>query len=80
MAPPSSNELGKYWGNNIEVNGRNAERFQLLVEKVERKVCEWQNLALSHACRILLINVILVSLCHHVFFSLSDSKENRGYH
>lgn len=59
----SAEDFGKYLGVDVEINGRSSNKFQPIVEKIEKKIGEWQNLTLSHAGKILLINAILVSLC-----------------
>lgn len=66
--------MGNYLGNNIEVDGGSASKFQPLVEKVQKRVWEWKNMTLSHAGEVLLINAILASLCQHVLSKyLQDS-------
>ncbi|XP_048493149.1 uncharacterized protein LOC125493701 [Beta vulgaris subsp. vulgaris] len=59
---PSAEALGKYLGNNIEVNGRSSRMFLPLVEKVEKRLSSWHNLSLSLAGRVILINSVLSML------------------
>ena len=62
----STEELGKYLGNDIEVDGRSTSWFGPIVEKIKNRVGDWSSLALSHARKILFINAILAAMCQHV--------------
>lgn len=74
-----ADDFGKYLGVDVEINGRSSSKFQPLLEKIERKIEECQNLTLSHAGKILLVNATLVSLCQHIqSILILNSKENCG--
>ncbi|XP_056692909.1 uncharacterized protein [Spinacia oleracea] len=66
LGTPSTEKLGKYLGCNVEIDGRSSQVFHQLVEKVQRKITSWKNLALSQAGRLLLTNGILAALCANV--------------
>lgn len=84
----SSEEVGKYLGNDIEVDDRSSTKFQQVVDKVRKKVGDWSSLTLSHVGKILFINAILASMCQHVLsysYSLKRSwraltKHLRGFY
>lgn len=66
LGTPSTNKLGTYLGCNVKVDGRSSHLFQPLIDKVQKKINSWKNLALSQAGRLLLINGILAALCSNI--------------
>lgn len=68
------NNLGKYLGCNVEVDGRSTNKFSLLLKKVRKKAGDWKFMTLSHTERVMLIDEVLASLCHHVLSVFLLSK------
>lgn len=63
---PCSENLGRYLGCNVEVDGRSTQAYHSLVDKIHRKITTWKHLTLSPASMAILINDILAALCADV--------------